>query len=81
MSHFYSSIVQSSRRTQPTACGSKNTGIQAYVAGWGGSIVTRVYYNDETGKDMFEVTMSPHRGTGDYGVIAHGEVGDLSTVK
>ncbi len=78
MSHFYAAIPTSARRTIPTACGHKSTGVTAYAASWRGRISVRLYVNDE-GEDMFSVYMEPHNGKGDSERLAVGMVGDAAS--
>ena len=81
MSHFYGMISQSARKTVPTARGHKTTGLHTCAAGWGGKITTRLYYCEDTDRDMFEVWMHPHHGEGDQLMLCAGEVGKKLTVE
>ena len=81
MSHFYGMISQSARKTVPTARGHKSTGLTTDAAGWGGKIMTRLYYCEETDRDMFEVWMRPHEYAGDVFMLCAGEVGNKKTVE
>ena len=81
MSHFYGMISQSARKTVPTARGHKSTGLTTDAAGWGGKIMTRLYYCEETDRDMFEVWMRPHQGAGDSFMLCSGEVGNKLSVE
>ena len=81
MSHFYGMISQSARKTVPTARGHKSTGLTTDAAGWGGNIMTRLYYCEDTDRDMFEVWMRPHHGSGDSFMLVAGEVGKKLTVE
>ena len=75
MSHFYATIPVSARKTTPTARGHKSTGINTVAASYAGSIRVRLWYDPETGLDMFEVNQSPWEGQGDSHCVAHGVVG------
>ena len=70
MSHFYGTLQGS--RGQATRCGTKNSGITTYAAGWQGAI--RVYvYQDEQGRDKFTVNLVPWKYSGGQDcVIAEG---------
>jgi galactokinase len=73
MSHFYG--VMQGNRGETTRGGTKGSGIQATVAGWGGCITVVLTHNTETGQDEYEVRQAPWRGTGVYEVLATGVVG------
>lgn len=74
MSHFYSRIK--GRRGEATRCGTKGSGIDATAASWSGSIVTRMWHDDATGRDMYEVAQRPWHGSGVQQVLATGVVGE-----
>lgn len=76
MSHFYATIPVSARKTVPTACGHKFTGINTVAASWAGSIRVRLWHDEDTGLNMFEVTQAPWHGHGVSHCIAHGVVGE-----
>ena len=80
MSHFYAAIPISARRTVATARGHKATGISTYAASWAGKIETRLWHDEKTGQDCFDVVMLPHEGAGQSGIIAFGIVGDRSSI-
>ena len=75
MSHFYGSIEESARKTVPTACGDKRTGLTVKAASWRGAIEVRLSYDKETGLDKFKVEEVPHHGAGNYRVLAMGVLG------
>ena len=76
MAHFYGSITESNRTTIPTACGTKRTGLKVEAASWSGKVTTRLWHNEETGYDHYEVTQDRHHGSGlDRVVLAHGIIG------
>jgi len=53
--------------------GTKASGVITQAAGWGGCIKTRIYHNDEKGRDMFVVTMEPWmNGDGEITILAEG---------
>jgi hypothetical protein len=60
MSHFYGVISQSARKTMPTARAHKTTGLVTRAQSWSGEIVTVLYYDEKTKKDMFKVQRMPH---------------------
>ena len=69
MSHFYGTLEGS--RGEATRCGTKDSGMQAIAAGWGGAIRVDVYRQD--GVDQYRVTLEPWRGSGgDYRTLAEG---------
>ena len=81
MSHFYATIPTSARKTTPTACGHKSTGVETIGASWKGGILTSLWHDADTDTDMFEVRMVQHHGAGDSKVLARGTVGDASIVE
>ena len=81
MSHFYATIPTSARKTTPTACGHKSTGVETIGASWKGGILTSLWHDAETDRDMFEVWMVQHHGAGDSRLLARGVVGDASVIE
>ncbi len=81
MSHFYAAIPTSARRTMPTARGHASTGISTYAASYAGRVSTYLWHDEETGEDRFEVSMTPHEGSGDLKAIASGVVGKSKTIR
>ena len=75
MSHFYATIPVSARKTIASARGHKSTGINTVAASYAGSIRVRLWYDEATGLDMFEVNQAPWEGQGDSHCVAHGVVG------
>ena len=76
MSHFYGTISESARKNAPTACGHKTTGLTVEAACWSGKVVTRLWHNELTGYDHYEVTQDRHHGSGlDRVVLSHGIIG------
>ena len=81
MSHFYATIPTSARKTTPTACGHKSTGVETIGASWKGGILTSLWHDEREGIDKFEVAMTPWMDEGDYKVLARGTVGDASIIE
>ena len=81
MSHFYATIPTSARKTVPTACGHKSTGVETIGASWKGGILTSLWHDTDTDTDMFEVWMVQHHGAGDSKILARGVVGDASVIE
>ena len=81
MSHFYAMIPNSARKTIPTACGHKRTGIETVGASYSGAVRVALWHDAYTGVDKFEVAMTPWQGEGDAKVLARGTVGDASIVE
>jgi len=81
MSHFYATIPTSARKTVPTARGHKSTGVETIGASWKGGILTSLWHDADTDRDMFEVRMVQHHGAGDSRVLARGVVGDASVIE
>lgn len=53
--------------------GTKDSGMQAALAGWEGRVTVRVWYNEAKGRDEFSVWLSPHwNGDGESKEIASG---------
>ncbi len=78
MSHFYGTLQGT--RGKATRCGAKSSGITTQAASWSGAIETRLYFDEETGKDMFEVYMIPWHGRGESQMLVRGEVGIRESV-
>tara|TARA_Y100000034_G_scaffold114218_1_gene150065 strand:+ start:444 stop:761 length:318 start_codon:yes stop_codon:yes gene_type:complete len=81
MSHFYATIPTSARKTVPTARGHKSTGVETIGASWKGGILTSLWHDPDTDRDMFEVRMIQHHGAGDSRILARGVVGDASVIE
>ena len=81
MSHFYATIPTSARKTVPTACGHKSTGVETIGASYSGAVRVALWPDAYTGVDKFEVAMTPWQGEGDAKVLARGTVGDASIVE
>ena len=81
MSHFYATIPTSARKTVPTARGHKSTGVETIGASWKGGILTSLWHDPETDRDMFEVRMVQHHGAGDSKTLARGVVGAASVIE
>ena len=81
MSHFYATIPTSARKTTPTACGHKSTGIGTIGASYSGAIDVYLWHDEREGIDKFEVAMTPWMDEGDYKVLARGTVGDASIIE
>ena len=62
MSHFYGTVQ--GNRSMATRSGHKRDGLSTNAAGHDGSINVYVWYDPETGKDLFEVRLIPWRGSG-----------------
>lgn len=76
MSHFYGSIPRSSRRTVPTACASKGSGLTVRAASWEGAIEVRLEFNEAMQENRYEVWKTPHHGVGETKLLAKGVVGE-----
>ncbi len=61
MSHFYGTLEGS--RGEASRCGSKDSGITTYAAGWSGAIRVHVW-QDEAGNDCFDVDLVPWQSSG-----------------
>lgn len=73
MSHFYGSVQGS--RGAATRGGGKASGITGTVKSWNASITTRLWHDEETGRDMFSVQRYDLRGGKDK-EIARGPLTD-----
>ena len=76
MSHFYATIPFSARKTVPTACGNKSTGIATVAASHKGAIRVYLWHDKETDLDYFEVHQVPWQDAGISKKIAFGIVGE-----
>ena len=81
MSHFYATIEEGTRKTVPSSRGHKSTGIATRAASWAGAVCVRLWWDEETQTDRFEVTMERHKGKGDRQELCRGIVGDGSMVQ
>jgi hypothetical protein len=75
MAHYYASIPVSSRKTEVTARGGKSTGVTVKAASYAGAVEVQFYYNEEAGRDEFEVRQVSHCGNGVSRVLHQGVVG------
>lgn len=76
MSHFYGSIPVSARKTVPTACAHKRTGLTVRAAARGGAIEVTLYVN-KLGQDCYRVYERPvgdppHNVKGYHRVLCEG---------
>jgi len=72
MSHFYGTLQ--GNRGEASRCGSTDSGIDTYAAGWRGAIHVSVY-QDSDGVDCFDVTLQPWQNSGgDYHTLACGKL-------
>lgn len=74
MAHFYGTVTGAAR-TSASRLGHKRTGLETRAASWSGAIQTRVWHNEETGLDYFEVIQTPHHGAGISQILASGVIG------
>lgn len=49
MSHYYAEIPTSARKTTPTACGHKSTGVTVEAKTWESNFRTRLFWSEEIG--------------------------------
>ena len=75
MSHFYGVIDNGRSKTKATRRGFKTSGLETIAASWNGAIQTILYYDEKTGRDMYQVLQTSWHGQGQYKLIAEGEVG------
>lgn len=73
MSHFYGTLQGS--RGPASRCGTKKSGVVAVAASWAGAVRT-VVYQDEQGRDRYDISLIPWCGRGVSKLIAHGYVGE-----
>ena len=77
MAHFYG--VLEGKSGTATRCVTKESGLVATAAGWGGCVMVRVY-RDEAGVDRYIVTLGPWKGSGgEFETIAQGILRALTT--
>lgn len=70
MAHFY--VAAQGSRNMTTRLAGKS-GAHTTAAGWRGAITTRIWHDESTGCDMFEVELTPWQGSpGKRRVIANG---------
>lgn len=62
MSHFYGKLK--GNRGEATRCGTKDSGMVTDTAGWGGSILTRVWHDEELKRDRYQVWLTPWQCSG-----------------
>jgi len=62
MSHYYGTIK--GQAGQATRRGSKNSGLTTEAASWAGCVRVSLWHSSITGKDHYEVTLSPWQGNG-----------------
>jgi len=62
MSHFYGTLQ--GNRGETTRCGTKNSGITIYAAGWGGAIRVDVSHDERDDTDSYEVYLVPWHSSG-----------------
>ena len=63
MSHFYGKL-QGSARSEATRCGTKDSGLTAWVASWRGAVRSEVYLRESDGVDCVRVSVEPWEGVG-----------------
>ena len=70
MSHFYGTLQGS--RGEATRCGTKNSGLVTYAAGWSGAVRTHVWHDTQIHRDRYEVWEAPWKGIGTSKLLAKG---------
>lgn len=67
------------QRGQASRLGSKASGLTVEAQSWEGKIVTYLYHDDASGRDMARVTMEQHHSRGEYPsyTIYEGPVGSF----
>ena len=70
MSHFYGTLQGS--RGEATRCGTKNSGLGTYAAGWSGAVRTHVWHDTQIDRDRYEVWEAPWKGIGNSKLLAKG---------
>lgn len=74
MSHFYGTLKGS--RGPASRCGTKQSGMTAHAAGWGGAVC--VDLGHESDLDRYIISLTPWEGAGVQQQIAHGIVGRVN---
>ncbi len=74
MSHFYGTLKGT--RGEVTRCGAKASGVRVTAASWSGAVTVRLWYDEDTGRDMFSVEQTSWLGVGDNREVARGYVGE-----
>ena len=72
MSHFYGTLK--GNRGKATRQGSKASGVVTYTASWKGAVRVMAWYNEETGKDMVDVSFVSWHGAGSSKLIYRGPI-------
>jgi hypothetical protein len=72
MAHFYSNIKGGN--SEATRCGSKSSGVSAYVQGWTGSVETNMSFDKTTDRDLATITLDggPRGSYGRVCLTPHG---------
>ena len=73
MSHFYGT-VKGSAKTTATRRGSKASGLTTTAASWEGAVKVHLSHDEETGRAVYVVTLTPWLGAGVNRVLASGYV-------
>jgi len=68
MAHFRGTI-QGSGKSVASRLGTKKTDIVTEAQSWQGKIQTRLFYDEFTGRDKFEVVRMPYEGSGGTRVV------------
>lgn len=72
MAHFYGTLQ--GNRGETTRCGSKNSGLETWSAGWNGAVRVQLYHRD--GQDYVRITKQPWQGAGEFKLIYEGPLGE-----
>ena len=78
MSHYYSKITTSARKTTATARGHKTTGIGGWFGSYDGVIHTELYHADGKDYATVELRTHPQRGNQTIAVLYHGALDAFS---
>ena len=62
MAHFRGTIQ--GNRGEGARISTKSVGLTAHIASWEGAVDVRLWYDDQTNRDMAEVFLGPHHGAG-----------------
>ncbi len=75
MAHFYGTVQGS--RGEASRLGSKANGLNAHIASWQGAVDVRLWHDSKTGRDMANVYLTRHHGSGTEKSLYYGPVSGM----
>ena len=73
MAHFYGTLQ--GNRGEASRLGTKSSGLDVVAASWEGAVRVSVSYDEQSGKDVVYVSLTPWHGSGINKTLYSGPIG------